>query len=250
MRGLAIGLLLLAGCRAHVQKALLNERPTPGHHQEVAANYQVGCPDVIRINLASLPFSRSYRQAVTPDGRVDLGPLGQPRVEGKTTAEIAVEVARLARVPPANVTVGIVEYKSKQVYIFGQVTGLQRAVAFQGPETVLDLLQRAGGLSAGAEVDEVYVVRSNVAEGGRPEVFNVELKDIVIKNDQRSNVRLEPFDQVYVGETRRSRLQKTVPPWLRPIFEWMSGLRRPRGNQPQKPDPLSTIPANQHPVAF
>jgi protein involved in polysaccharide export with SLBB domain len=217
-------LLALAGCRAHVQRALLADRPSPHHHEEIAANYQVGCPDELHITVVSLPHSRSFRQSLAPDGRIDLGNLGQPRVEGKTAAEITSEIARLAKVPPGNVSVRVAGYRSKQVYLFGQVSGLQRAVAYQGPETVLDLLRRAGGISAGAELEEVYVVRSNVAEGGRPEVLPVELKDIVILGDQKSNVRIEPFDQVYIGETKRSRLQKAVPPLLKPVYGWLTGM--------------------------
>lgn len=238
-------LLALGGCRAHVQKALLADLPPPQHQQEINANYQVGCPDVLAVTVVSLPYSRNLRQAVSADGRLDLGTLGKPRVEGKTTAAIAAEVARLARIPPANVTVRVADYQSKQVYIFGQVTGLQRAVAYQGSETVLDLLQRAGGISPGAELEELYVVRSNVARGGRPEVFPVMLKDIVMKHDEKTNIRLEPFDQVYIGETRRSRFQKVVPPVFRPVYERLAGIHRSKTQKNQEQTQASQTQASQ-----
>jgi protein involved in polysaccharide export with SLBB domain len=109
----------------------------------------------------------------------------------------------------------------------GQVVGLHRAVPYQGPETVLELLQRVGGVTPGAAPDDVYVVRSRLAEGRPPEVFRVNLRAVVLYHDARTNVRLEPFDQVFVGETRESCLKKCVPPVLRPVYDLVCGIRRP-----------------------
>jgi hypothetical protein len=105
--------------------------------------------------------------------------------------------------------------------------GLQRAVAYQGPETVIDLLQRLGGITPGAAPDEVYVVRSHVSEGKPPEVFRVDLHNILVQHDNRTNIPLQPFDQVFVGETRQSIFEHCVPPWLRPFYESICGMRRP-----------------------
>jgi hypothetical protein len=125
----------------------------------------------------------------------------------------------------------VAAYRSEQVFLFGEVSGAQRAVPYQGPETVLDLLQRVGGLGAGAAPGDVQVVRAHVADGGRPEVFQVDLEAILRKKDQETNVRLEPFDQVYVGSSRPCRLSSCVPPWLRPLYESVCGLRRPASGQ-------------------
>ena len=80
-----------------------------------------------------------------------------------------------------------------------------------GPETVVDLLQRVGGLSPDAAPAEVQVVRGNVAEGETPEIFHVDLQAIVVKQDQASNVRLQPSDQIYVGQSRRSSFARAPP---------------------------------------
>ncbi|HYV37763.1 MAG TPA: hypothetical protein VE988_18910, partial [Gemmataceae bacterium] len=103
------------------------------------------------------------------------------------------------------------------IYVIGEVIGLQRAVPYHGQETVLDLLQRTGGITPGAEPEGVYVVRSHVGDAKRPEVFHVDLRAIVIDHDERTNLRLQPFDQVHVAATRRAGLQKIMPPWLRKL---------------------------------
>jgi hypothetical protein len=43
----------------------------------------------------------------------------------------------------------------------------------------------------------------------------VDLEAILMRGDGRSNVRVQPYDQVYIGETRRAGLAKSLPPWMR-----------------------------------
>jgi protein involved in polysaccharide export with SLBB domain len=140
-----------------------------------------------------------------------------PRLEGLTPPEIARVVARTLGVRPEQVTVRVVRYESQQLFLHGEVHGQERAVPYIGPETVLDLLQRVGGLADGAASSDIQVVRPHVADGTSPEVFHVDLEAILLKKEQTSNVRLEPFDQVYVGESRRSCLGNCLPPCLRPL---------------------------------
>jgi protein involved in polysaccharide export with SLBB domain len=124
------------------------------------------------------------------------------------------------------VSVSVASYASQEVLLFGEVPGLERAVAYRGPETVLDLLQRVGGLAPGAAPDEIQVVRTHVADGRPPEVFRVDLRAILYKHDMETNVRLEPFDQVHIGQSRTSRLGSCLPPLFRPVYDSLSGLKQ------------------------
>ena len=72
------------------------------------------------------------------------------------------------------------------------------------------------------------MVRSHMAENGQPEVFRVDLKAILMKDDAQTNVYLRPLDQVFVGETRRCTFEKCLPPWVRPLYESLWGLRQPK----------------------
>jgi protein involved in polysaccharide export with SLBB domain len=227
----AFFLIFLSGCavaNCHVDRALLSDPGQELWNQGVAENYRVGCPDVLLVTGIGQPDPGQLRP-IAPDGRIDLGPLGRFRVEGMTMASAARQIAAEANLPPRAVQVQVVEYRSQKVYLFGEVTGLQRAVPYQGPETVLDLLRRTGGITPGAAAGEVHVVRSHVAEGRAPEVFHVDLKAVVMKHDERTNLRLRPFDQVYVGESLPSSWAKCVPPCFRPFYEAAWGLGRTGG---------------------
>jgi protein involved in polysaccharide export with SLBB domain len=153
------------GCspsRFHVEKNLLANKVAPEPAPDVLACYRVGCPDVLEIQVVNRPFL-SVRTPIGPDGRLSVPALGKPRIDGLTVREITQQIAQLAGVTPDQVSVRVVEFNSQRLYLFGQVAGLQRGVSYQGPETVLELLQRVGGITAGAEPDEVYVVRSSIA---------------------------------------------------------------------------------------
>jgi protein involved in polysaccharide export with SLBB domain len=175
------------------------------------------------------------KQAVGPDGRVEMGPAGGVRIEGQPLTEVVRRMADQARVAPSSVHVQVAEFNSQKLYLFGEVNGLQRAIPYRGPETLLEMLQRVGGITAGAAPNDVYVVRTEVADGKQPEVFHIALKAIILEHDQRTNIHLQPFDQVYIGETRQSSVSKCVAPCLKPLLQTLCGLHR-KGTPPLPPD--------------
>lgn len=228
-----LGLLLgmMAGCasgKPHLDQALLADGGATTRNEGVAELYTVRCPDVLEVHLDHRPDLDGWLP-VDLDGQIDLGPLGRLRAEGLTVPEIAHALAERAATAPDALRVRVAEYNSQRIYLYGEGNGEQRTVPYLGPETVLDLLQRVGGVTPGAAPGNVHVIRPHVVEGRQPEMYAVDLKAIVLRHDPRTNLRLQPFDQVYVGETRKSSLQKCVPPWLRPLYEAICGLYRPTG---------------------
>jgi protein involved in polysaccharide export with SLBB domain len=229
--GILVFLSFLSGCagaQSHVDRALMAETGASARNQGVAQRYKIGCPDVLDVAVSGRP-DLSRRVAVGPDGRIGFGRAGAALVEGRTPEEAAVRVAEDLGLPVQRVVVRVAEFKSREVYLSGPGIGIPRTVPYRGPETVLDVLQRMGGITPAAAPEQVYVVRSHIADGERPEVFHVDLRAIVMKNDDKTNVRLQPFDQVYVGETRQGKLDKCLPPWLRPLYQLIWGIREPAG---------------------
>jgi polysaccharide biosynthesis/export protein len=229
-----LGLLLClpagcALCRPPLDRAIPAEKGLAARRENVAQAYTVNCPDVLDVAIDSHPELTGQHE-IGPDGRIDLGAKGRLIVEGRTVAEVAAFLAQIAGVTPTGVQVRVAEYRSQQLYLIGQVAGLQRVVPYQGPETVVDLLHRAGGITSGAAQDDVKVSRSHILEGKPPEVFRIDLQAILLRHDGRTNIYLRPQDQIYVGETRRCSISKCIPPWMRPLFETLCGMRRPAAN--------------------
>jgi polysaccharide biosynthesis/export protein len=225
---LALALGLTAGCAAsgpHLAKALMADRDPAAHGADVGERYIVHCPDLLEVEAPG-QLDDGVARPVGADGCIPLADGGRFHVEGMTPPEIARAAANWLGLPTEQVSVGVVEYNSQELYLFGEVAGEERAVPYQGPETVLDLLQRVGGVAPGAALGNVQVVRSHVADGTSPELFQVDLAAILLHSDQKTNVRLEPFDQVYIGQTKRSCLKPLLPPWLQPLYERLTGIRK------------------------
>jgi polysaccharide biosynthesis/export protein len=185
--------------------------------------YRVACPDVLDVSFADRPEWDALA-AIDLDGRLPLDPACRPRVEGLTLDEVRQELARWANLPPEQIQVSLSEPLSRQVFVNGPVRGRMRVVPYQGPEPVIDFLTRIGGLPPGSKLNQVYVVRPQVAAGRPPEVFRVDVPAVLLDNDQRSNVPLRPSDQVYIGETRCSTFSRILPHWLGTAYRRVTGL--------------------------
>jgi protein involved in polysaccharide export with SLBB domain len=208
---------VLAGCapgHAYLQKTLLNDHTPAAHTRDPETRYLVRCPDLLAIRISGHPGWTGTRP-VAADGRIQLDPSLRILVDGLCIPEIRQSIAGATGLPVHQVGVQVAEYRSQQVSLFGGVHGQERAVPYRGPETVLDLLQRAGGVDPGTEVTRIFVVRPHVADGKPPEVFTVDLRAILFDHDQQTNIRLEPSDQVYVGQTAGEHLRCCLPSWLR-----------------------------------
>lgn len=185
--------------------------------------YTLACPDIIETMFASWPDLDRFAQ-IGPDGCVELGELGRIPVEGDTTFEAAQRIAARARLPLSQVRVRVVEFNSRQVFLLGQVPGSARAVSYRGPETVVDLLRRTGGITEDAAPNEIYVVRSQVSEAKPAEVLTIDLEAIRERNDQRSNHRVQPQDEIYIGAKPGSKLASAVPPIFKPVYQTIRAL--------------------------
>jgi protein involved in polysaccharide export with SLBB domain len=227
VHGVPVLLLCLIACaapRSQIQRTLNAGGDTAPEIPSAAEAYGAACPDVLEIQVQDRP-GLSGRRRVGPDGRIDVAELGRLRVEGQPTSEIARRLARVAGLPEDAVRVQVVEYNSQHVYLAGQSAGLRHVVDYRGPENVVDLLRRVGGITPGAAPDEVFLVRTHAGEDKSPEVFRINLRAILLQNDPRTDVVVQPLDRIYIGEKRTFSFEKCIPPWLRPIYETLVGIR-------------------------
>ncbi len=235
-------LLCASGCakdRAAVGRNLLASNADL-RHVGVLEQCTLRCPDLLELVVENHPtLSKVY--AIGTDGRIDLGEYGSPRVEGKTLPEIIQLICDETGTPTPRIRARVADFRSQYLLLFGEVNGSQRSVPYRGQETVLDLVQRVGGITPGAEPRDVYVVRSHLGDNQRPEVFHVDLQAIVLKNDAKTNIRLLPYDQIYVGETKGAQIERAIPTWVRgfyrPVFD-----RKKSAESKRSPDAPAASP--------
>ena len=158
------------------------------------SQFTLGPADVIRVNVWK---NTDLSQTVTvgPDGFVSLPLLGDVHVAGMTANQLAQSLSsRLTSyVVSAQVTVSVVEIRSRQVYVTGQV-GKPGGYSLVAPITVLQLIAQAGGLSTFANRKGIIVLRGS---SGNVQRLNFNYV-AAIRGDNKQNITLQPGDTVVV----------------------------------------------------
>jgi polysaccharide biosynthesis/export protein len=158
------------------------------------SQFTLGPADVIHVSVWK---NTDLSQTVTvgPDGFISLPLLGDVRVSGLTANQLAKDLAaRLSTyVVSAQVTVSVVEIRSRQVYVTGQV-GKPGSYPLISPITVLQLIAQAGGLGTFANRKGIIVLRGSGANAQKLNFNYV----AAIRGDSKQNIVLQPGDTVIV----------------------------------------------------
>jgi len=218
---------LLTGCLRSQRSAETVSSTPPPSPVNPSESYTLACPDVIEVLFDHYP-GRHSSVPVNPDGTVDLGDLGSIRVDGRTPYEASQAIAERAHIPINRVQVLVAQHNSRKIFLFGQVTGEAHTVSYEGPETVVELLRRTEALTPDSAWNQVDLVRSHLADGAPAEVFHIDLQAILLHGDDRTNIRVQPLDEIYVGERTSSYFRRLVPTFLKPFYEsFLSILPQP-----------------------
>lgn len=180
-----------------------------------AGDYTLGPEDVIEISVYEQPdLSRSV--TVRPDGKITCAYVGDIYVEGltpmETAAKVKEELRELVRDPV--VTVTLLAFRSKKVYILGEV-GSPGAYPLTSKMSVFDATATAGTMTVNSDPSKVRVVRPSAT--GNPRVFEVDLAKVIKKGDASENFNLEPGDIVYVPKNGLAQVSFDLEQILQPI---------------------------------
>ena len=125
---------------------------------ETVADYPIGPGDIVQISVPPIDELRERTVRVEADGSISLPMLGTMQAGGLTESQFRAELSeRLKKyMYKPEVDVFVKEYRSRQVAVVGMVNN-PGLVTLNGPnETVLDMMTRAGGLTATA-ADEIIL---------------------------------------------------------------------------------------------
>jgi polysaccharide export outer membrane protein len=162
--------------------------------ESLTSQFTLGPADVIRVNVWK---NTDLSQTVTvgPDGFVSLPLLGDVHVAGMTANQLAHSLSSrlVSYVVSAQVTVSVVEIRSRQVFVTGQV-GKPGGYSLVAPITVLQLIAQAGGLNTFANRKGIIVLRESNGSTQRLKFNYV----AAIRGDNKQNIALQPGDTVIV----------------------------------------------------
>lgn len=194
----ALTLCLQAGAQQLANVSQPADRPdvkaSPAAQQAQQTEYVVGEGDVLHINVWK-ETEISQTVVVRPDGNISLPLVSEVAVAGLTPPQIQQLIAGKLKAILTNpqVTVTVVEVRSKMVYITGEVVK-PGAYPVATPLNVLQLIARAGGLSQWANRKNIYVLRG----GDKKNRLHFNYKEVVQGKKTEQNIFLQPGDTVVV----------------------------------------------------
>jgi polysaccharide export outer membrane protein len=143
MTQLLLALIVALAAQASPVPAAPTQFPVPA-----TTLYQIGPSDVLGIKVFEEPtLSGEYN--VDTDGTITFPFLGRVMVSGKTIKDIEAEITAALRadyVRRAQVSVDITQYRSRAIYVLGEVRSPGK-YSIEGQVTLLEVIAKAGSLT-------------------------------------------------------------------------------------------------------
>jgi len=217
--------ITLAGCFSS-NPADIKAFQMPEKVDVTAINYVMQPPDEVEVHCSMVPEIDLQRQQIRPDGKISFEAIGEIDAAGKTPAQVANilrgKVLELYQLEGNNpVDVRIVAFRSKRIYVLGQV-GNPGAQVYTGRDTALGALALAQPTVL-AWLERIQVIRPSSNKDVKPKIFEINFDRMSAHGDTTKNVLLEDGDVIYVPPTILAAAAMKIEEFIRPIARAFSG---------------------------
>lgn len=182
-------------------------KPAPASQVPPDSDYVVGAQDVIAVRIYG-EEKLSGKIRIDNDGSFPFEYLGRVKADGMTTAQIEAYLTKalsdgFLRNP--QVSVEVVEYRSKSVFVTGEVRSPNK-YSLQGNSTLMDALTLAGSITqnAGNWVQITHARQGVQVLGPSASVeydMRVNLRDI--QTGKAQNIKMQDGDTIFVPKAER-----------------------------------------------
>jgi polysaccharide biosynthesis/export protein len=199
--GLLAVVLMLSGCLSQATNSELAGAPkgvTPALIQPASPQpYRLQIGDVMDVKVMLAPEFND-QVIVRPDGLISTTIARDIPAFGYTPAQLQQELEAVYRTQLRDPKVSVIirSFAPTRVYVTGEVNAPGEFITVGPNFTLLQAIARAGGVKNSAGTKEVIILRRGA--GDKPVAYKANYLAAATGNDPSSDVRLAPYDVVYV----------------------------------------------------
>jgi polysaccharide export outer membrane protein len=169
--------------------------------------YRIQVGDILAVRLLLNP-ELNEEVTVRPDGRISTTVAHDELASGRTVPELDDALSRdyVKQLQNPRLSIVVKSFAPARIYVGGEVTNPGEFVNV-GPElTVSQALTRAGGARFSGDDANVFIIRRGPDD--TPEFLKVRYNEIISGRNPAADVRLAPYDVVYVPRTGVAEVYK------------------------------------------
>ncbi len=220
-------LLILTGCLSTPPKSDLPPAPKGIAPEVVRAEtlpaYRLQIGDVIDVKLQMNP-ELNDQVTVRPDGKISTTLVDDVMAYGRTTREVAKDLEDLYGKQLLNPQISLLvrSFAPSRVYVTGEVTAPGEFINVGPNLSLVQAIARAGGLKASAQPSNIIILRRGAGE--TPVAYAADYYNAITGNDAASDVRLAPYDIVYVPRSGIADASLHFDQYIRQFVPISSGI--------------------------
>jgi polysaccharide export outer membrane protein len=159
--------------------------------------YRLQVGDVVDVKLMLNP-ELNDQVVVRPDGMISTTVAGDVPAYGRTVRQIqkTLEKSYSNNLTNPQVSLIVRSFAPTRIYVIGEVYSPGEFISVGPTLTLLQAIARAGGVKNSADTDNLVIVRHGA--GDESEAYRASYHRAVTGEDPASDVRLAPYDIVYV----------------------------------------------------
>ena len=214
--------------------------PVAVNNDSEAVRYTLGPDDVINITVQRHPeFTGDF--PVNQEGKIQFRYVGDVEVNGLTKKEVEDKVRKLIARYVANpeVSVTILEYRSKFYYVIGEVGRPGKIYMRSETTTVRDAIVEAGLPTIAAAMRKCVLI---TPDAKKPRKKQVNIYAVLYGGNLAKNLEMKSGDTLYVPSTVMAKVFRTVAPITAPVTE---AAEAQTGLTTLNTRPSATVPAGQ-----
>ena len=176
-----------------------------------AATYRLSQGDTVLIRFFFNPELNDETQ-IRPDGNVSLQLIGEIKLAGRTTAEVAEELERRykSEVKMPRITVQVRTYAGQKIFVTGEVVH-PGALSLVGGLDIVSAVAEAGGVRQTGKSKTVVLIR----KGSDGKLLALKMS---LNVPNQFSERLQPFDLVIVPPRAIVKVDRFVDEYIRQVI--------------------------------